>query len=601
MPKFFLIDHSLEGLGSHHFDYALCVSNAAQQAGWETIVAAHRRFVDGRSLGAGVRSERVFRNTTYSKFSFLAGLAAMARQPNEGSTDKRPPGFVAEFCRGVFSYWSARQLNRQRRLLIRQFATDCEKFFAPHIFDDGDQVLIAGASEIDLLGLAAFLSTHPRTNQVQWNVLFHFNVFNGWPNEYAGQFQTAQRVRRCFESALARIPYHNIRFLTTTAELADQYNRLRVAPFSALTYPVNSQLARESRSKLRRQPDRPLRITLAGAIRREKGQCQVAQSIVGELWDELFASGRAELHIQRPRRPNFLRPKIEIKLPETPGDHATPIKYLEHPLKPAEYAKLIRSTDVGLLAYDSQAYYARRAGILGEYLAAGRPVIVLAGSWLAEQLHDSTQQHVRALIGQYTCGQPMLLEKMASEANNVPQHGGIVAFDRMRRPFQAAFTLHQSINAVAIEYRCHFPERPGAFCRIELRQFAHEQEIFKVQSASIGTRSSKQTLATLFAIDPTANRLQVRFSNACDDSSLSLRDVRAIGLNTNGKASPLSAVGVVAADANSLPDAIREVVRHYSHYRESAITFAPKYWERHRPEATIDELINGQFARSRAA
>ncbi len=601
LPKFFLIDQSLEGLGSHHFDFALCVSNAAQQAGWETIVAAHRRFVDGRSLGAGVRSVRVFRNTTYSKCSFLAGLAAMARHSNDDVISKRPPGFVQEFCRRAFAYWSARQQYRKRRLLIRQFATDCEKFFAPHIFEDGDQVLLAGASELDLMGLAAFLSTHPRTNQVQWNVLCHFNVFNGCPVEYASQFQSAQRVRRCFESALARIPYHNVRFLTTTDELADQYNRLRVASFSPLTYPVNSQLASTSRSKSQRPSDRPLRITLAGAVRREKGQCQVAQSIVDELWDEFFASGRAELHIQRPRRANFLRPKIEIQLPETPGDHATPIKYLDHPLRPDEYAKLIRSTDVGLLAYDPHAYYARRAGILGEYLAAGRPVIVLGGSWLAEQIHDSTQRHVREMIDQYQCGQPILLEKMACEVGNVPQNGGIIAFDRGRRPFQAAFKLPLPVKAVAIEYRCHFPVQSGAFCRIELRQFAEDQELSKVQAASIGTRSSSQTLATLFTVDPSASRFQVRFSNACDDSSLSLRNVCAIGLNNNGKAAPLSAVGVVAADAKSLPDAIREVVLNYAHYRESAKAFAPLFWERHRPEMTFNELVNARMARAKSA
>ncbi len=504
--------------------------------------------------------------------------------------------------RKLVSFWLTRHLLSQRRSLIRQFAIDCEKFFAPHIFEEGDQAFLAGASELELMGLAAYLCNHPRTNQIRWHILFHFNVFNGWPSNYAAQFPTAQLVRRCFVSALARVPYHDISFYTTTAELADQYNRLKVASFAQLSYPVNDRFAQPVSPKAACvEGPKPMRITLAGAIRREKRQCHVAQSIVNELWEQLFATRQVEMQIQRPRRVRFLRPKIEIELPEFRADGSSPIHYFEHPLAEQEYVRLIQSTDIGLLAYDSLAYYARRAGILGEYLSAGRPVIVLGGSWLAEQIQESVQRHVAAILRDHDCVRRWSLSEILPQADNLPHHGGIVSFDKQRRPFQALVPLEQPIDALAIHYRCHFPSQHGAFCRMELHQFVGDQLLAPPQAVTLGTRPNLQPLSALFRIDRRANQCQIRFSNACDDSPLSLRDVGVFGINTAGQAVPRSAVGVIAADVAALPEAIREVVAHYAHYRASAESFAPAYRDQHRPDATFAELVERHDVRAKSA
>ena len=44
MPRLFLLDHSLQNVGGHHFDYAMQSLRAADAAGFEIVLAAHRRF-----------------------------------------------------------------------------------------------------------------------------------------------------------------------------------------------------------------------------------------------------------------------------------------------------------------------------------------------------------------------------------------------------------------------------------------------------------------------------------------------------------------------------------------------------------------------------
>lgn len=595
LPKFFLIDPSLDRLGVHHFDFAQCVVSAARRCGWETFVAAHRRFRAESAALAGAETHSVFRNTSYSKYSYLAGMAAMARLPMEG-IEARPqaldksPGIVRDVVREWSELWLDQYRTAQRRTLIRQFAADCERFFAPHVFEEGDTALLAAASDIELLGLAAYLSNHPRTNQVDWHLLFHFSLFHGRPTEYNHQFQTAQRVRQCFTSALQRIPFHRVSFHTTTDELSKQFERLNVGSFQNLTYPINEKLTAGNRIEARStSTNRPLRLTFAGAIRREKKQCQVAQSVVHALWDDLFASRHIELQIQRPYRSRLLRPKIEIHPPPSVQVAQPFVTYRDHPLSEAEYIELIQSTDIGLLAYDPDMYYARRAGILGEYLSVGRPVVVVAASWLAETVQDAANSYVPQLIRDHEVTAQW---KVDSSGKCVPwseSSADVLSFER--GPICATLELEHPVDALAVQYFSHYPQSHGAFCRIDFQSFSHGNPSGKSQSVVLGSRAATDLISTVFTIRPGADRCQIRLSNACNASRISVRDLRVTGLATGGQKVPRSSIGFIAADFESIPDAVREVVEHYAHYRSTAEIFSEPYRIRHRPSVTFGELV----------
>ncbi len=86
------------------------------------------------------------------------------------------------------------------------------------------------------------------------------------------------------------------------------------------------------------------------------------------------------------------------------GAHSAtpPVVYAPFPLDLERYAELVRSSDIGLLLYDSTRYYARCSGVLLEMLSAGVPVIVPGGCWLSEQIHDENQRHLRDIAARAT-------------------------------------------------------------------------------------------------------------------------------------------------------------------------------------------------------
>ncbi len=106
--------------------------------------------------------------------------------------------------------------------------------------------------------------------------------------------------------------------------------------------------------------------------------------------------------LQRPKKKSLQKEKIELELPELAdcGREFPPVVYLPHPLERERYVELIRSTDIGLLFYDSRVYYGRRAGVLGELLACGKPVIVPAGCWLANQIQEPIFKYADQCSGQ---------------------------------------------------------------------------------------------------------------------------------------------------------------------------------------------------------
>lgn len=531
----------------------------------------------------------------------------MARQPTRHvSFDAREAGARSSSqTHGItpgLTSWGERRRQAQRQHLSRQFAKDCEAFFAPHVLEEGDRAFLAGASELELMGLASFLCNHPRTIQIRWNVLFHFNLFHGRPIEYSRQFPTARRVQQCFASALRRIPYHDVRFFTTTDELTDQYNRLNVARFQTLTYPINERFSQPTEENSGADSNRrPLQMTLAGAIRREKRQCQVSQFVVDELWDDLFATNQLALRVQRPNRGQFLRPKIKIRVPRQRADLSKPVVYSDHPLGESEYFDLIRSTDIGLLAYDSESYFARRAGILGEYLSVGRPVVVLGGNWLSEQLQEPMQRHVDTIRREYPARFRLTPKDLQLDSPNELLLNRPISCGGGRPPISTSFSLPSAVDALLVEFRCRTANPSGQFCRVETQQFEGDRTISRPQAIVIGTRPQSQSVAALFRIDRAANRCRIQFANESDAEIIDLIDVGISGLDTNGKIIPLSAVGVIAADVEHLPDAVREVVAHHEHYRATSERFAQQYRLRHRPETTFAELVDESVARVKSA
>ena len=619
MAFFYIIDNSLTRIGGHHYEYTRCVSQAAIDFGFSCVVGTHKKF-DPAIVDSSRSEERlpgsskyqhtesklvaraplddqskrlkwrpVFRNTTYQRDSLLPGLANLKSKNCGEAKDQRSDGLL--------NWWNQALQLRRRRSLVRSFAYDCEAFFNEFEFTTDDHVLLTTVSELELLGLAAYLSNHPRTLQVNWHLQFHFDLLLGRPSEYEQQKPILDNVRHAFMAALARIPYHQINFFVTSQQLADQYNRLGIGEFMPLVYPVDSQFI-----KMNDQTDpssepkdaTKTKITVAGAIRREKGQRDQLQSIVDRMWTNHFETGNAQLVIQRKPGNHFKGPKFRLSFPDKPElpEEEQAIIYVNHPCPKDEYVNLIKSSNVGLLCYDSRVYYSRRAGVLCEFLAAGIPVVVPSGCWLSEQLAPLHYQYVDELVKQFAREESIARDQSDMSISNVPLQGGVWSFDQLRHPFNLSCRIQLPVSAVAIQFHWNWPRKTGAYCDVCMTQLDSSGTPIRETVQTVGFASESSPAGVLFNIDKASHAIKFTFSNAYADETASICSAKIVGLSVpHTKQIPIGCVGAVANSREDYVEAIEEVLNNLEHYRDTARRFSTQWAKTHLPMRTVARLI----------
>jgi len=569
MATFYLLDHSLKNAGGHHYDYAKHVLHVAERAGYQVVLATHRSFRPAGHLPAAWAVLPVYRYPTYARYAFCSGWKGGAIGTNgrlltsEASLGGRSAGGWSEL-------WG--RPDRARR--IRAFSQSCHAVFELHPLTDGDQVFIPTLSDFDLLGLSQYLRGESETLLADWHLQFHFNVLEGREPEYAAQSRRVYLLRRQFEAALSDLADHRLHFYATTEQLARQYNLLDVATFTPLPYPIN-----EDFHPPQERPERgPLRITSAGAVRPEKGQRFLAE-LATELWQDCFATGRLQLAVQCKRGHVSKSPRRVISTPSKSQAAAhfgrveeltnDPVAYLEHPLSAADYQKLIHHTDIGLLLYDSQRYYARHAGVLGEYLSAGVPVIVPAGCWLSEQITEAVQLHLDHLHAQATPP-----EQVAAPGT---------------------WPLPPDASDVLISFDWPQAHRPGTFLRIVAEQADQEQRLVGRAETILSLRTNGRPTRALFHLELDCRSLHLSWWDAYGAQQLCLGEPRVQALRGGraaGGAFPAGQVGLIAAAPAQVPRLVREIMKHYAHYRQTARLFSRQWHQAHKPERTFQTLLS---------
>lgn len=604
VANFFLIDQSLCRPGGHHTDYARWIADAADRAGYLVTLGANRRLKRDFALESPCEIRACFRNTIYQPYSFLAGLRHLTRSRFHPDLDAPVSQSGGPRNRGRIL---RRDLGRDRR--VQQFASDCRQFFQNSVMGPGDQALFAAVSEIELLGLARFLAGQRRTLPVEWHLQFHFNLFHGRPPEYAGQQETLHRVKRCFAEARKLAPHHRLHFYTTSQTLADQFNLLQMGTFRELPYPIAPDFypaAEPATSDGATEAQRrqhaiqgstppvsfPIRLTSPGELRREKGTADYVQPLVRRLGPTLLADGRLELVFQKPR-PRWNR-RDKLPLSSFSDSELKGIRLEPHPLPDTAYRNLIRNTDAGLLFYDSRVYFSRRAGVLGELLSSGKPVIVPAGSWLADQIQPLIETHARNTLAEGNRLRTLSLPELQWTSHNAPLPGQVLSCDHGPHSFQATFDTATGETYCAIEFEWHYPGEHGTYCRIDCLSASSAHP---THSQTVGRPRAGRCTCILFPLPAEPNPITLQFRNAFHRSNLQLKDLRVHLLSGATPRVPVGAVGVIASDQECLAPAVDELVTHFSHYRDSANRFAHQWFAAHRPERAI-EVLQAVAARS---
>jgi hypothetical protein len=566
MPKFVLIDHSLKDIGGHHFSYAREFLAAARRAGFEPVLATHRRFREAEALARDCPVLPVFRNESYSPLTF--------------DMQAYRPG-VQRAGRGVGLAAAWRGYRRAR--LARAFARDCRTLFEQVVLETGDQVFLATASEIDLTGLGAFLRSRGTDPAIAWHVQFHFGIFQGRDPDYDAQMGAEQALREIFSAALAGLEGRHLHCYCTTEPLRVQYARLGVARFQTLPYPVNSELGPGAEFD---SPAAPVRIACLGHSRREKG-FSALRGVIEHLWSPYLRDGHAQLLVQTSRR--GARRTLSARI-ASQGAHGAspPLAFAPFPLDLAGYTALVRSAGIGLLLYDSARYYARCSGVLLELLCAGVPVIVPAGCWLDEQIAESNQSYLEALAQQ-----AQLVECRAGESRSL-QCG--------RQPVLLERRLESERSLLLVRASCTGGGGPGRYLRLELAQ--HDAAGALLPADPVGGATGSTLVGTLvsvvvglrargsvyaaFALDPRARGLRLSFSNAWHDAPSTLGEIECLTLG--GVRPPLAAVGLAVHEPAQAGAALAELLQHYGHYRAGAAALATRCRDFHNADRLVAQL-----------
>jgi glycosyltransferase involved in cell wall biosynthesis len=543
MNKFVLIDHSLKDLGGHYYTYASCVLPAAERAGFAPVLAIHREFVDFDALPRSWNAHAVFRRKSYSQRTLDASVSART---------------LGAWWHRVRERWRARERER----IAGGFAADCATLFERVQLAPDDHVFIATASELDLQGLADFLRTKPQYRRVHWHLQFHLGIFEGRDPDYAAQVGSRETMRKLFGQPLARIPEHDVHLYCTTEQLTAQYQCLEVASFSTLPYPVHPLFREPTAPIAAGEPARPARIACLGHSRREKGYRQLPE-VVRKLWNDYLRPGRAQLLLQTRRRD--LRRPLDAVVGEL-GEHSAipPVAYAEFPLPLDGYAALVRSTNVGLLLYDSDRYYARCSGVLLEMLSAGVPVVVPAGGWLSEQIAPENQQYLTQVATQ---GQSIAVELTAAAT--------------------CEFAVPAGIGTLIVRFRSPAPASAGTYLAIAIEQLdsagASTAKLEGIEHAD--ARFEPVHLA--FRIDDTTRRVRLAWRNAYGTAPIELSALDCFLLAGEHA---LGAIGLTAADLDLSPELVHEILQHLEHYSRSAARFAPQCSAHHSADQIIEQL-----------
>lgn len=559
--KFVLIDHSMKDLGGHYYTYASCVLPAAERAGFQPVLAMHREFRDFAALPASWQSHAVFHHKSYSQRTLDTGDS-----------------------RGTFSGWWARTRRkwraRERQRFAGSFAKDCAVLLEKVRPTAGDHVFFASASEIDLDGLATFLrDASAEYQRVHWHLQFHLGLFEGRDPDYPEQQASRDFMREIFLHALSRVPHHHIHLYCTTRELTAQYQFLDVAPFHTLPYPVHPLFLLPSAPKTSTDS---VRIACLGHTRREKGYRELPL-VVRRLWDDYLSKGRAQLVMQTKRRD--LRRALDSTVRNL-GAHSAvpPVAYAPFPLDLERYAELVRSSDVGLLLYDSTRYYARCSGVLLEMLSAGVPVIVPGGCWLSEQIHDENQRHLREIA----TSAPTLKHISGADISWQPAitNNGAISFTDS--PAIGEFAIPSGARSLLLRLRWLEPMTRGTYARLDIEQSDARGQLLHSFAAIVGPGGDPAAVYALFHLHEGARQLRLKWRNAWDTGRISVNDVEC---QLFAEHHPAGSVGLSAANMDQSGELLGDVLMHIDHYRRRSAAFAPRCAEYFNADQIVAHLL----------
>ena len=447
VKRFIIIDHSLQDLQGHHYECSLSVAEAAQRRGYQVFIIANKNFSSSLCPN-NIKVISIFKvdwfNNSTQKLSFIqkklknfinnqddSSLADRIKHYQEKVnyqifklklTQPKTRGFLGKVEGSLFrlTQWIKEDINLIKyipftntlwgiskiiwgiirfnikiikkvihkiikRLLITFNDSFIESFNQTinslQITSD-DHIFIHTLSIEQLEKILYFLQKKELNNLPQYHIMLRRDIDDCLVKNAQG-IGISACLTQFYQCKL--FP-QKVRFYTDTQQLVERYNNL--SPVKLIEIPVPFRQENLQQNITLKTENQSLHLVYLGDARIEKGYLYLPQ-IVADLWKDYLITKKIRITIQSNFNINAGERGIlasRLKLEEYPQDI---VKIIKNPITTEEYYNLLMSADLLVIPYDVNSYRYRTSGVLTESLAAGKPVIVPANSWLASQVDKS--------------------------------------------------------------------------------------------------------------------------------------------------------------------------------------------------------------------
>ena len=331
MTKLYIVEQNAAGVGGHYYSYTRCIAEAAISLGIEPVLLLNRRFVGDWALGE-INTVKAFTLT-----------------------------------------WGEAEGVKRRTWGVGNLAYEYARATAGDPPRPGDHVLAHTLGFAELIALLDYLTSLAGRAQLPTiHILMRYD-----PSYMLDDIDTFEPLfeRVAASPALQRV----LRFHADTDALSNEFARLSKLPVSTLPIPFDQRYLQE-RPPIERDTDL-VTVTYLGDARLEKGYGLLPEAIAA-------LRGKIDRRVRFVLQSNFNTPGGEPGMREARDRLAgyPEVEIVQEPQGAVEYYRRLAEADAILLPYDPQRYAARSSGILIEAMAAGKPVLTSAGSWMATQV-----------------------------------------------------------------------------------------------------------------------------------------------------------------------------------------------------------------------
>ncbi|HWK43561.1 MAG TPA: glycosyltransferase [Stellaceae bacterium] len=380
-----IVDHSLRDGGGHHYEYDSAIAAAAAERGMTVTVLANSTYdAPEQSMALAGTVLPWFRQSFYE----MAEGGALRRLVYP-LLSALPPALARSVHLALRRIWDQRRRN-PLRAAANGFGVDMMAAIDTRRLGAGDHVLVHTLNLDDLQSVAAAL-IDPSLDPARLPAI-HLVLRRTVAEMAAGRPQGQRPGDVLNRLAAAGLGAWPIRIWSDTTELAADYADLSPLPVGVLPIAFRQDmllaaLADHAARTLAAESgaDRPVTIGYLGNARLEKG-FQYLPAMVDAVLAHPRHGRRVRFVVQCGLNIEGGEPGILAARRHLAGlpDHR--VQLVDGVPDAAAYYRLLADLDIVLLPYEAASYRTRSSGILAQALAAGCPVLVPAGTWMAGQI-----------------------------------------------------------------------------------------------------------------------------------------------------------------------------------------------------------------------